>query len=89
VLAFLLSLSALESSLTVSAVCGMVAWQLPPNVDCELVIGFDVHFSFIESNETVVVCKKRDEFFHTLQDSDIPMVGHVFTALVKVRHKRQ
>ena len=74
---------------SVSAVCGMVAWQAPSVEDYKLITGYDVHISLLRNNilnEPFVVSKNYNQLYHRIfQDSTFPYrANQNFLASIKV-----
>ena len=71
-----------------SAVCGMVAWQVPAMTDDKVITGYDIFFSSTTTNQTVLVSKSSDKLFHVIREKDWPDQDQNYQASIKVRSRR-
>ena len=84
-------IKAVDPPESLSAVCGMVAWQAPSTAQCGLMTGYEVHISLHGKNKTFLVSKKHNQFYHHFfQDgSFLYNSNQNFTAFIKVIIKNQ
>ena len=74
---------------SVIAVCGMVAWQAPSTAGNELITGYDVHITLNQLNQTLLISKKSNQFYHHFFQDGLFLYNsnQNFTALIKVGYK--
>ena len=70
-----------------SAVCGIVAWQVPAMTDDKVITAYNIIFSSTTTNQTVLVSKNSDNFFHVIREKDWPDQDKKYQASIKVRSR--
>ena len=65
----------------VASFCSFIVWKAPSRA-YGVIIGYDISFFLPGRNESVVVKKERDEFFHIVKEGDL--IGGQESTLVKV-----
>ena len=66
----------------------MVAWQVPAMTDDKVITGYDIIFSSITTNQTVLVSKSSDKLFHVIREKDWPDQDKKYQASIKVSSRR-
>ena len=54
----------------VTSLCCVIVWKAPSRA-YGVIIGYDISFFLPGRNESVVVKKERDEFFHIVKEGDL------------------
>ena len=68
---------------SVTSFCTVIVWKAPSRA-YGFITGYDIFFS--NSNTQVIVRKNRDEFFHAVQERELPTNGPEEEIVVQVQH---